>query len=376
MTTILIVDDDASSRALIHDLLRPDGYEVREAESGIEAMEAVRSIAPDVIITELMTAAVDGIALCRNIRADARSRGTPVIVTTALDSRDDMTQALDAGATDFLAKPVSGIEVRARVRAMIRVSRSRQTLEQLLALRTDFTNMVIHDLRNPLQVISFSAEILQRKLTEPSPPLIRIRSQVSRLQQLIDDLLVVAKSDAGVLIAHLSENDANELVQLVVEDCLPAAARLEISIHTKIDVQWPLFVDPSLLRRCLENLVLNAIKFSPAKGKVTIDLLQQQQGLRIDVIDEGSGVPYGFRQSLFQPFVTLEQTHPSVKQTGLGLAFCRMVAEAHGGTIEALASEGSGSIFRISIPDLSPAATRSPDGCKSIIEHANADAAG
>jgi signal transduction histidine kinase len=376
MTTILIVDDDANARALIHDLLRPDGYEVREAASGIEAMDAVRSIAPDVIITELMTASIDGIELCRNIRADARSRGTPVIVTTALDSRDDMTLALDAGATDFLAKPVSGIEVRARVRAMIRVSRSRQTLEQLLALRTDFTNMVIHDLRNPLQVISFSAEILQRKLTEPSPPLIRIRSQVSRLQQLIDDLLVVAKSDAGVLIAHLCENDANELVQLVVEDCLPAAARLEISIHTKIDVQWPLFVDPSLLRRCLENLVLNAIKFSPAKGKVTIDLLQQQQGLRIDVIDEGSGVPYGFRQSLFQPFVTLEQTHPSVKQTGLGLAFCRMVAEAHGGTIEALASEGSGSIFRICIPDLSPTATRSLDACKSIIEHANADAAG
>jgi signal transduction histidine kinase len=375
MTTILIVDDDPNSRAFIHNLLRPEGYEVREAASGIEAMEALRSSGPDVIITELMTPAVDGIELCRIIRADARSRGTPIIVVTALDSRDDMALALDAGATDFIAKPLSGIEVRARVRAMIRVSRSRQTLEQLLALRTDFTNMVIHDLRNPLQVISFSTEILQRKLTEPSPPLIRIQSQVSRLQQLIDDLLVVARSDSGVLTAHLGTIDANELVQLVVEDCLPAAAPLEISILTRIDVRWPLFVDPALLRRCLENLVLNAIKFSPAKGKVTIDLLQQQQGLRIDVIDEGSGVPYGFRQSLFQPFVTLEQTHPSVKQTGLGLAFCRMVAEAHGGTIAALASEGTGSTFRICIPDLSPSATRSPDAGKPVIEHATSGSA-
>ncbi len=376
MTTILIVDDDANSRTLIRDLLGLEGYDVREAASVVEAMEAARASGPDVIITELMTASIDGIELCRSIRAEEGSRGTPIIVVTALDSREDMALALDAGATDFLAKPVNGIEVRARVRAMIRVSRARQTLEQLLALRTDFTNMVIHDLRNPLQVISFSAEILQRKLREPSPPLIRIRSQVSRLQQLIDDLLVVAKSDAGVLTANLCEIDANELVQLVVEDCLPAAARLEISLLTKIDVQWPLFVDPALLRRCLENLVLNAIKFSPAKGKVTIDLLQQQQGLRIDVIDEGRGVPDALRQSLFQPFVTLEQTHPSVKQTGLGLAFCRMVAEAHGGTIAALPSEGTGSVFRICIPDLSPATTSSAVSGKSVIEHAESGAAG
>jgi signal transduction histidine kinase len=375
MTTILIVEDDPNSRTLMRDLLRLEGFEVEEAASAIEAMEAARVSGPDVIIAELTTASIDGIELCRTMRAEERTRGTPIIMMTALDSREDMSLALDAGATDFLAKPVSSIEIRARVRAMIRVSRARQTLEQLLALRTDFTNMVIHDLRNPLQVISFSTEILQKKLTEPSPPLNRIRSQVSRLQQLIDDMLVVAKSDAGVLIAHLCEIDANELVQLVVEDCLPAAARLEISILTKIDVQWPLFVDPSLLRRCLENLVLNAIKFSPAKGKVTIDLLQQQ-GLKIDVIDEGSGVPDSFRQSLFQPFVTLEQAYPNVKQTGLGLAFCRMVAEAHGGTIAALPSEGSGSDFRICIPDLSPAATRSTAADKSVIEHAESGAAG
>ena len=370
MTTILIVDDDPNSRTLIHDLLRLEAYEVKEAASAIEAMETARASGPDVIIAELTTASIDGIELCRKLRAEEGKRGTPIIMMTALDSRDDMALALDAGATDFLAKPVSGIEIRARVRAMIRVSRARQTLEQLLALRTNFTNMVIHDLRNPLQVISFSAEILQRKLREPSPPLIRIRSQVSRLQGLIDDLLVVARSDAGVLTAHLCEIDANELVQLVVEDCLPAAARLEISILTKVDVQWPLFVDPALLRRCLENLVLNAIKFSPGKGKITIDFLQQQQGLTIDVIDEGSGVPDSFRQSLFQPFATLEQTYPNAKQTGLGLAFCRMVAEAHGGTIAALAGEGGGSDFRICIPDLSPAAAD-----KSFIEHAASSAA-
>jgi len=99
MTTILIVDDDANSRTLIRDLLRLEGYDVREAASVAEAMEAARISGPDVIITELMTASIDGIELCRNMRAEEGSRGTPIIVMTALDSREDMALALDAGAT-------------------------------------------------------------------------------------------------------------------------------------------------------------------------------------------------------------------------------------------------------------------------------------
>jgi signal transduction histidine kinase len=353
MTTILIVDDDPNSRDVLHELLLPEGHEIVGVASGDEALEAVRANAPDVIITDLMMPGMDGIELCRRLRAEEPTRGTPIILVTALDSREEMAQALDAGATDFIGKPVIGIEVRARVRSMMRVGRARKTLEQLLALRTNFTNMVIHDLRNPLQVISFSTEILQRKSSDPSPPLIRIRAQVVRLQKLIDDLLVVAKSDAGVLTANRCEIDANALVQLVVEDCLPAAARVEIGILANIDAQWPLYVDPALMRRCLENLVLNAIKFSPSKTKVTIEIQQEAQNVRIDVIDEGSGVPDDLRQSMFQPFATGEQKMPPVRQTGLGLAFCRMVAEAHGGTIAALPREGRGSILRVSLPAVS-----------------------
>ncbi|MEA2238341.1 MAG: two-component system, sensor histidine kinase and response regulator [Thermoanaerobaculia bacterium] len=357
MTTVLIVDDDPDSRSIIRDLLLPDGYDLVEAGSGLEAIEAVSARTPEVIIASQMMSGMDGIELCRRLRAGGAMRGTPIIMVTALDSPDEMARALDEGVTDFITRPLIGIEVRARVRSMIRVARARTALEQLLALRTDFTNMVIHDLRNPLQVISFSTEILQRSSSDPSPPLLRIRAQVVRLQKLIDDLLVVAKSDAGVLVAHRSAIDANALVQLVVEDCLPAAARVEIGITANIDVEWPLYVDPALMRRCLENLVLNAIKFSPSKTKVTIDVHQGQQSVRIDVIDEGSGVPDELRHSMFQPFATGEPKTPLVKQTGLGLAFCRMVAEAHGGTLAALPREGRGSILRLSLPAVSSCST-------------------
>jgi signal transduction histidine kinase len=359
MITILIVDDDPTARAAIHDLLLPENYEVIEAASGQEAIDAACGNEPDVIVIDLMVPEMDGIELCACLRAERQTRGTPIIMVTALDSRDDMVRALDAGATDFIVSPVSGIELHARIRSMLRVAHAQKTIEQLLVLRTDFTNMVIHDLRNPLQVISFAAETLQRSSPEGSPPLNRIRTQVARLQQLIDDLLVVAKSDAGTLIANRSDIDANALVQSVVEDCLPAAARMEISILANIDVEWPLYADPALLRRCIENLVLNAIKFSPFKTNVAIEIAQHQGDVRIDVIDEGCGFSDELRLSMFQPFATCSQNTPGVKQTGLGLAFCRMVAEAHGGTITALPKEGPGTILRLSLPDVMHAAALS-----------------
>ena len=356
MTAILIVDDDQNSRSVIHDLLIPENYEITQAASGPAAIDAVRDSSPDVIITDLMMPGMDGIELCRWLRAESRTRGTPIIMVTALDSREDMARALDAGATDFIAKPVSGIEVRSRVRSMIRVARSHRTLEELLALRTDFTNMVIHDLRNPLQVISFSAEILRREHPDPSPPLARIQAQVVRLERLIDDVLVVARSEAGVLTANRAEIDANALLCLVVEDCLPAAGSVDISIVANENAPDPLYVDVALLRRCLENLVLNAIKFSPRKTSIAIEIVQKPEGVRIDVIDEGHGIPEALRQSMFHRFVTGDRTNPNVKQTGLGLAFCQMVAEAHSGTIEALPREGKGSIMRICLPSVIPAA--------------------
>jgi signal transduction histidine kinase len=352
MTTILIVDDAPTSRAAIHDLLLPENYDVIEAASGQEAIKATLGNEPDVIVIDLMMPGMDGVELCTRLRAERQTQRTPIIIVIALDARDDMARALGAGATDFIVSPVNGFELRTRIRQMISVARARKRLEQLLALRTDFTNMVIHDLRNPLQVISSATEVLQRSSPEASPPLNRVRSQIVRLQQLIDDLLVVAKSDAGTLIANRRDIDAKALVQSVVEDCLPAAATMEISILANIDVEWPLYVDPALLRRCIENLVLNAIKFSPFKTKVAIEIAQHQDGVRIDVTDEGNGFPDELRRSMFQPFATGARKTPGVKQTGLGLAFCRMVAEAHGGTITALPKEGAGTIFRLCLPDV------------------------
>ncbi|MEO8379277.1 MAG: hybrid sensor histidine kinase/response regulator [Acidobacteriota bacterium] len=352
MPSVLIVDDEPSARAVLHDLLIPEGLDLTTAASGFEALEIVKHRVPDVIITDLMMPGMDGLELCRRLRAEERTRGTPIVVVTALGSREGMARAVDAGATDFISKPVNGTEVRARIRSMVRISTEYRTLQQLLQLRTDLTNMVIHDLRNPLQVISFSAALMQRSSPAIPPPLLRIRSQVVRLQQLIDNLLLIAKSEAGVLIAQRGEVDAGALIELVLDDCRPAAEEAEIVLHAEVQASRPLDVDSALLRRCIENLVINAVKFSPHQTRVSIVLLQDGQDLQIDVIDEGEGVPESSRESVFERYVTGSSKDRRTQQTGLGLAFCRMVAEAHGGTIKVLPGEPRGSVFRIWIPSV------------------------
>ena len=136
---------------------------------------------------------------------------------------------------------------------------------------------------------------------------------------------------------------------MVLEDCTPAAEAVDIRLETSVVNGLSVSVDAALMRRCLENLVLNAIKFSPRQTVVTIDVALEES-LRIDVVDEGPGVPEEKRESVFQKFVTVEQRRNAARQTGLGLAFCRMVVEAHGGTITALTRKGNGSIFRILLP--------------------------
>jgi two-component system sensor histidine kinase/response regulator len=351
MAKLLIVDDEPSSRAVLHDLLLPDAYEVTEAESGSQALALAHILVPDVIITDVMMPDMDGFELCRRLRADEATRTTPIVAVTALGSKGDMARALDAGATDFISKPVNGVEVRARIRSMVRIAQEQATLRQLLTLRNDLTNMVIHDLRGPLQVMFYSAESFERALPKGFKALARMRTQIIRLQHLIDELLLVAKSEAGVLVAHRAAVDAADLIGLVVEDCRPIAESSDIRLITNAETSR-LYIDPALMRRCLENLVLNAIKFSPRGSTVVVNCQQTDEDFWFEVQDEGAGVPTEERATIFERFSVGAQSASNISQIGLGLAFCKIAVEAHGGTISVRPAVGPGSVFRVTLPPM------------------------
>jgi two-component system sensor histidine kinase/response regulator len=348
---VLIVDDDPHARIVAHDLLLPDGYALVLAANGAEAIDLAVKVRPDVVLSDLMMPEMDGITLCEQLRSRPETRATPIIIATALDSRADMIRALDAGATDFLSKPLQGIELRARVRSMMRIANETRLLHQVLDLRTNLVNMALHDMRSPLQSIAFATESLRRHpTTESLAPLRRLSDGIARLQKLIDEMLVAARSEAGELTLAVEPLDLDTLVRKAAEDAREAAERSGIAI----DVQpsgISVSADPSLIRRCVENLLTNAIKFSPAGTNVSLHTSRVEREVHLEVADRGPGIPEQERERIFEPFKIVEGGPRSQLQLGLGLAFCQMVARAHGGTIHVSSREGGGSVFRLTLPD-------------------------
>jgi signal transduction histidine kinase len=350
---VMVVDDEPSGLEVIGGLLATEPYELTFAASGPEALERVKRQVPDVVITDLMMPGMDGLALVTLLRAREKTKATPVIVVTALDTREDVARALDAGATDFLSKPVSGTELRARVRSMARIARGYDAMREMLALRTKLTNMLVHDLRSPIQGLSFALEELARGSNGggSAAALGRARGQAVRLRDLVDDLLVTAKSEAGRLVLSRMPVAAEALFAQAADDVREHARARGVHVATHAAPELRLFADLALFRRTLCNLLDNAIRLSPPGTTVELTAAGVDGTVDLYVMDEGPGVAESERGTIFDSYVTAEGEASARARIGLGLSFCKMVAEAHGGSIEVLPRAGGGSMFHILIPE-------------------------
>lgn len=349
---VLVVDDEPSGIEVIGGLLAMEHYDLSFAASGPEALEAMTRQAPDVLITDLMMPGMDGLTLVTRMRGREETKATPVIVVTALDTRDDVARALDAGATDFLSKPVSGTELRARVRSMARIARGYDAMRENLALRTKLTNMLVHDLRSPIQALSFALEELTRDANGngKASAMGRARGQVVRLRELVDDLLVTAKSEAGRLVLSRASVTVSALFDTALDDVRDHARARQVHLAAHASPELAIFADVALFRRALCNLLENAIRFTPAGRTVELTAAGYNGTVELYVCDEGPGVAEADRSAIFDSFVSGEGGVDVRARIGLGLSFCRMVAEAHGGSIEVLARDGGGSMFHLVIP--------------------------
>jgi signal transduction histidine kinase/L-asparagine transporter-like permease len=221
--------------------------------------------------------------------------------------------------------------------------------------KDEFIGLVSHELRTPLTSIHGYLELIQDpktgELNADQQHFIEVIDRNSlRLLQLVGDLLLVAQSDAGELVLAIEDVPMSTLVTECVESALPAAARSNIALGLDAEPDLTVSGDPVRLAQVLDNLVSNAIKFTPAGGRVNVGLAQTEDVIRLEVRDTGIGISETEQANLFSRFYRTKQaTEQAIQGTGLGLTIAKAIIEAHHGTITVESTPGKGTTMAVEL---------------------------
>jgi two-component system, sensor histidine kinase and response regulator len=365
---VLVVDDNEQNRALARATLEGEGFDVVLAKNGEEGLSAFARREPDCVLMDVRMPGIDGFQACKKLRAMPGGTSVPVIFLTAARDLDTFDSAQRAGGDDFVTKPVQPAEMIQRVQAAVKmrqldatnkeyfelVRRQRDALLRLQLQKERLASFVVHDLKNPVSSIDLLAQLLQRdKSLSPDArdTATSIRVEVSSLMRLILNLLDINKSEEGQLTTSIASVSLSSLVATLVDSMQVRALAREVTFHTSLSNVEEISADADLLRRVLENLLDNALRHAPKGSRITVAARREGGQVELSVSDQGKGVPAALRDSIFERFAQGSVDQPIARTSrGLGLTFCRLAIEAHGGRIDVNDAD-PGAQFRIRLPD-------------------------
>ena len=360
---ILVVDDDRLNIRILAGILKGEGYTLVEANSGERALLAYADFLPDLVLLDVMMPGIDGFETCRRLNRTYGGNCAPVIFITAKNESDDLVEGLSAGGVDYLPKPFKAKEVLARIRSHLQnrilSEQRKQLVDQLSnanAAKNRFLGMAAHDLRNPLASIRGLAEFLREGAVGPLSvdqlDLINtIHSASQSMLDLVNELLDVATIESGELKIYREPHNLADLIakSVAMTNIEAAKKNTQVTIETR-GLAPVLMLDAAKMRQVIDNLLSNAVKYSPPGSAITatIQSAPAHGTFGFAVQDQGPGIPDNERDKLFKDFSRLSaQPTAGEKSTGLGLAICRKIVEAHGGIITAENLPAGGCEFRV-----------------------------
>jgi len=386
---VLLVDDDEDyyvlTRALLSDI-ESERYDLEWVATYKAALEVMGRNVHDVCLLDYHLGGRTGLDLLR--AALERDYKTPMIMLTGQGDHELDLEAMRTGAADYLTKGKTDAALlersiryaieRARALEALRKSerhnaalyekeqeRSRELerayadLRQAESLRDDLTHMIAHDLRNPLTTIIVNLDLSAMVRHDPDYDddlprlLMTARSAGERMINMIGDLLHVSKLEAGELRPALDTLSLPALLAEKDEACRSQAEgeNKTLVIHASADLP-PVMADAELIGRVIDNLISNALKYTVTGGRIEISAERHDQNLVVCVRDDGQGIPLEYHARIFDKFVQVTDSMdvPLRKGAGLGLAFCRLAVEAHGGKIWVESVPGQGSAFSFTLP--------------------------
>lgn len=369
---ILIVEDNPESIDLLVYFLKPAGYELVTVTDGVQAISQVESDPPDIILLDIMLPGLDGFQVCERLKKNRSTFHIPIVMITALKELKDKIRALEAGADDFISKPFDSVELLARVRSLLRLKfyhdeliqrnreleRQKQMLERENLLKKELTNLIVHDMKNPLFVIQGNLQMMRMQEQEEgyaidSKYARRIERSSRGLLRMVLNLLDISRLEQNAMELEPVPVSLPVLVQNVVDFFQDIPEHSKKTVQMKLSPNLPqAMVDKDVFERVLDNLFNFVFTNTPDYMTILVEAHPlNDEFIEFKVMHDGKPIPAEYQEKIFQKFGQVELKKAGFKPArGLGLIFCKLAMKAHGGDIRLEPGFQEGNSFVLTIP--------------------------
>ena len=352
---ILIVDDEPTNIFVLEGVLTANNFNVIVATNGKQALQMVKSEKPDIVMLDIMMPEISGIEVLKILMADNETAELPVLMVSAKTDAEDIELAMNIGAIDYIAKPFNDIELLARVRSAIRLKKQMDKLKELNESKSNFIRVVSHDLRTPFASITGFADILlndpdlKKKMTSEHKEFLQYIIETSHyLINYFNKLLNWSKLESSIIELKRSDVPLSILIDTTQMIFQKDFDKKNIKFTRELESNIIINVDATYFNQVINNLVGNAIKYTPENGSITIKASTSNAKTVIEITDTGQGIEGITANELFnRPYHATTLGTQDEKGTGLGLFICKKIIDAHDYEINFVSEPNKGTTFII-----------------------------
>jgi two-component system sensor histidine kinase/response regulator len=356
---LLVVDDDEANIQGLRAMLGKLGFEIAPATSGPQALEHLAAHPPDLILLNLLMRGMDGFELCKRIQEKPAWADIPIIFFSANNDKELLVRALESGGADYLSQPFDKAELLSRIRTHLMLKTTRDHLKQLAREKEELLGMISHYLQNNLAGMNMSARLLLDHTYSKGDSKLRLMAEniwnsSNQMRLFIKALLANAAADRGFKI-NLESIDVSTAVLRCMRQYEDAARDKDIALHgVPLKESAFIYADPVALDQVCDNLISNAVKFSPPKKRISVTLQRSESYVECLFQDEGPGFTEADKARMFQRYARLTARPTGGEpSTGLGLSIAKKLVQAMNGELICQSTPGQGATFILRLP-LSP----------------------
>lgn len=355
---ILVVDDQSANIQVVGGVLGKLGHEIIPASDGPTALRRLALRPPDLILLDLLMPEMDGCEVCRRLRANPEWRDIPVIFLSAADDKDFIVRALESGGVDYITKPFNQAELVSRVRTQLALKSARDRLKQLAEDKDELLGILAHDLKNHLGGMQMSAQLLRDRVARPDNVDARaallaenIAHSSGQLLSFVKEFLANAAADHGITIKPATLN-LSDAAAAAIQQYQDPARRKQLEVQATLPAGGTAVVaDVSALAQVLDNLLSNALKFSPSGKRIFVTVTAGPTLVECRIQDQGPGFTEEDKVRMFRRYVRLSARPTGGEpSTGLGLSIVRKLVRAMNGELICESVSGEGATFIVRLP--------------------------